>query len=348
MDEARLVNTWLKTTYEDWYAIKEVPVGGPGSRKFIDVLLLEEIPFASEEELRREARRQEAGYVYNRTEDEFRGPVGKNKLQFILEETEAASIKVRIFEGKTTLRTKALGQILLYQAELNNTFDAVTELDIIEYGIIHGEDDSTVRRAAMEYGVSLHFVCPSCEWTGHSSEMVEIAGEKNCPQCSGTSDDITAAILSLRNHYDDNLNVNGKCIRFRSAALEYFDAQPAPDDPIGYTDTTKDKIIAAAIAIARGEDVDVIEAYREKFGGSTINLYDEFELAIRELGVKLEDDHPPVKAETNKIGPALPWTLAVLDLVHDMDIEEALEKHGHAIDKANEQDPDAPGSYRWS
>lgn len=348
MDETRLVNTWLETTYENWYAIKEVPVGGPGSRKFIDVLLLEEVPFASEEELRRKARKEEGGYVYNRTADEFRGPVGKNKLHFILEKTEATSIKVRIFEGKTSLRTKALGQILLYLAELNDTFDAGTELNVVEYGIVYGKDDSTVRRAAKEYGVSLHFVCPSCEWTGHSSDMVEIAEEKNCPQCSGTPDDITAAILSRRNHYNKNLTVDDKCIRFRSAALEYFNAEAAPDDPIGYISSSIYKKVAAAIAIARGQDVDAIEAYINEFGGSTSDLYDEFELAIRELGVELEDNHPPVKAETNKIGPALPWTLAVLDFVHDIDIEEALEKHGHAIDQANEQDPDAPGSYRWS
>lgn len=348
MNESELVNTWLETAYSDWYEIKEVPVGGPESRKFIDILLLEEFPFASEEELYQAARREKDGYVYNQTTDEFRSPVGRNKLQFILERIDSPSVKVRVFEAKMSLRTKALGQILLYRAELNNTYDEDTELDIVECGIVHGNDDPIVRRAADTYDVSVHFVCPSCEWIGRSSDMVDLVGERICPQCSGTSDDITSAIVSRRNHYDKNLNINGKCIRFRSAALEYFDAEAAPEDPIGYTDASKDKKIAAAISIARGQDAEAVEAYQHEFNGSTIDLYDEFEIAIREIGVELEDEHPPVKADTNKIGPVLPWTLAVLDFVHGIDIEEALQTYGNAIDRANEQDPAAPGSYNWS
>ena len=344
MDESEIVETWLESTGEEWYGITEVPVGPRKSEKFSDIVLVEEYPFSSEEEMAKIARDEVIGLDYDKQKNEFRATRGQMRL--IAEQAEPP-LSVRVYEAKQRLNAKSLGQILVYREHFTSTYGDVAEIDLRECGIIFGEDDPTVRQTARSFGISLHFVCPECGWTGQVEQMDKAGRTLKCPNCSESSNDVVDLdrVVSLKEQFDSDYYINGKCIRFRAAALKYFDTEPAPDDVVGYMTGATMQNLAAAIAIVRGEDVTDVRRYAGQYS-TKLELVTELQQAIEELGFDVHSSDPTEDIGAQSIGPIIPWILAVLTEVHEIDVEEAVSQHGARINMANEQDPNAK-PYSW-
>lgn len=145
--------------------------------------------------------------------------------------------------------------------------------------------------------------------------------------------------------FSDELNNRDMCIRFRAAALEYLGEEPDPNDPVGYVSSPKKSFLATSVTILRGEGTTEARDYANSMTKS--KLWDEFDTAYQEIGFEDENSNPRayvINQRNGKVGPIIPWILAVLSSSHGLDIEDALRKHGDAIDAANREDSN---EYLW-
>jgi len=147
--EDDIIEQWAENNYPQKRYWQEVPVQTPTLRsntKRIDVVLFEDWPFPSEQVFKTKMRL----HGMSKRSDE------KRKIESILSEFEQETIEVRIFEAKRKLNFKSIGQILAYSEFFPEHYKHIADIEVVEKGIIYGQEDEMCFKTAERYGISPH------------------------------------------------------------------------------------------------------------------------------------------------------------------------------------------------
>jgi hypothetical protein len=147
--EDDIIKHWSNDNYPDKYFIDEVPVqtlSERGSKKYIDIMLFETFPFNSEQEYEREMKKFTLTGRFRSKEEQ---------VKFVLKNLDN-KVRVRIFEAKREFNFKSIGQIIAYSEFLPEYYSDYADIEIVERGIIYGEEDEMCFKTAKRHDISPH------------------------------------------------------------------------------------------------------------------------------------------------------------------------------------------------